>query len=194
MKITISGTPGSGKSTVAKQVAAALKLKYYTIGNFMREMAAGKGMSLLELSKRAEKERWVDTELDDMEKRLAKESDFVMDSRLGFHFIPRSIKIFLKVSRGEAARRIFNERRGTEKENLTLDKTRKNLKRRQESERLRFMKYYSLDVNNEGNYDLVIDTTHLSARVAFEKIIRFVTNYKNQKIKSENGKKKKKRN
>ena len=99
MIITISGKPGSGKSTVAELIAKRLSLKHYSIGNFMREIAKEKGISLLELGKIAEKERWVDDELDKRQIELGgREDGFVIDSRLGFHFIPKSVKIFLDVN------------------------------------------------------------------------------------------------
>ena len=46
MIITISGKPGSGKSTVAKEAAKKLKLKYYCIGDFQRKIARKKSISL----------------------------------------------------------------------------------------------------------------------------------------------------
>ena len=51
MIITISGTPGSGKSTVAKMIATKLGFKHYSTGDFMRQMAKERGISLEELSK-----------------------------------------------------------------------------------------------------------------------------------------------
>ena len=174
MKITISGKPGSGKSSVAKELSRILGLRYHSIGNIMRRMAQRRGMSLLELSKRAEKEKWVDAELDNEQRRLAKSRDFVLDSRLGFHFVPDSIKVYLGVSETEAAKRVFRDVRKIEVENTTLEITRKNLKRREESERLRYRKYYGVDADKKGNFDFIIDTTGLSVEKVVKKIIDFV--------------------
>ncbi len=60
MIITISGKAGSGKSTIAKQLAKKLGLKHYSTGDFMRQMAKDKGVSLLELSRIAEKDKSID--------------------------------------------------------------------------------------------------------------------------------------
>jgi len=172
MIITISGKPGSGKSTVAKLVAKRLKLKHYSIGDFMREIAKEKGISLLELGRVAEKKRWVDEELDKRQIELGKKEDnFVIDSRLGFHFIPKSIKVFLDVKLGEAAKRIFSCKRKGEKENLSLEKTMKNVKKRIRSERLRYKKYYGLDCYNRKHYDVVVDTSEIPAEVVSRKIV-----------------------
>ena len=54
MIITVSGTPGSGKSTIAKALAKNFRLKYFSSGDLMRNLAEKKGISLAELNKLAE--------------------------------------------------------------------------------------------------------------------------------------------
>ncbi len=177
MKITISGALGSGKSTVAKLVAKKLNLKHYSTGDFMREIAIKRKVTLLELSKLAETDPSVDKELDQRQIRLGQEEDnFIIDARLGWHFIPDSIKVFLNVADEEAARRIFAERRTDEKYNLTLKATLENIKQRRESETKRYQQYYMVNYFNLKNYDLVIDTTKLTAEKVTEKIVEFVQN------------------
>lgn len=175
MIITISGALGSGKSTVAKLVAQKLNLKHYSTGDFMREIAIKRGVTLLELSKLAEKDASVDKELDERQIRLGKEEeDFIIDARLGWHFIPNSIKVFLNVTDEEAARRVFAERRADEKYNITLEATLKNIKRRKESEIKRYQQYYGMNYFELKNYDLIIDTTTLTAVQVAEKIVKVV--------------------
>lgn len=160
MIITISGRPGSGKSVVAKRVAKALALDHVSAGDFMREMAAERGMSILELSRSAEKRDVIDREIDARTARLAEErSDFVMDARLGWRFAPRSVKVFLEVRPEIAAQRIYDARRGSEHENVTLDQTRAAIESRTESERKRYLSYYDLDYTDHSHYDLVVDTS-----------------------------------
>lgn len=175
MIITISGALGSGKSTVAKLVAQKLNLKHYSTGDFMREIAIKRGLTLLELGKLAEKDSSVDKELDERQIRLGKEEDnFIIDARLGWHFIPNSIKVFLNVADEEAARRVFAERRADEKYNTTLDVTLNNIKRRKESETNRYRQYYGVNYFDLKNYDLVVDTTKLTAEKVADKLIGFV--------------------
>ena len=91
MKITLGGTAGSGKSTAAKLLAKKLGYKHYSMGDFQREIAEEKGISLLELGKLEEKVKSLDEEVDQRQIELGrKEDNFVIDSRLGFHFIPNS--------------------------------------------------------------------------------------------------------
>jgi cytidylate kinase len=178
MIITISGDSGSGKSTVAKAVAEKLGYKFYSIGDFMGEIALEKGISLLELSKLAEKDRKIDEALDSKQIELGKKkSDFVIDSRLGWHFIPGSIKIYLSVNTNEAVKRIFSVKREDEKENISLSQTKKNIITRKESEKKRYMAYYGVDYFDESNYDFVIDTTNIPAKKVAERIVKFVKDF-----------------
>ncbi|MBT6774752.1 AAA family ATPase [Candidatus Woesearchaeota archaeon] len=175
MIITISGALGSGKSTVAKILVQKFNLKHYSTGDFMREIAAKREVTLLELSKLAETDRSVDKELDDYQIKLGKDEDnFIIDARLGWHFIPNSIKIFLDVTDEEAAKRIFKEGRTDEKYNTDLNATLENIKNRRASEIKRYLDYYNLNYYDHNNYDLVVDTTEIPAEEVAEKIIKFI--------------------
>ena len=177
MKITISGKPGTGKSTVARELALRLKIKHYSAGDFMRQMAEEKKISLLELSVIAEKDRSIDEELDQWQIGLNQEDDFVIDSRLGFHFIPGSVKIFLDGNDMTRARRILKDKIRNEA-NVTIEQTMANMKKRENSEQKRYKEYYDLDLDDKKHYDLVIDTTHITAEQVVEKIVEFLTKRK----------------
>jgi CMP/dCMP kinase len=172
MIIAISGMPGSGKSTLAKMVAEKLKLKYYYIGALMREVAKKNNMSLLELSSYAEKDKKVDAMLDNAQADLAiKEDNYVLDSRLGYHFLKKAFKVFVKVSDEEAAKRVFEAKRPEEKENTSIEETMKSLQQRHQSEVFRYKKHYGLNPFDDSNYDFVIDTTGLTPEEAGGRLI-----------------------
>lgn len=158
MRITISGKPGSGKSTVAKILARKLKLKYYSVGNIMKEIASELGISLIELNKISEQDNTLDNFLDSYQKQLNKRDNFILDSRLGFHFIKKSIKIFLDVDIKEAAKRIIKQKRDVEKAR-TIKEMETLLKKRIKSEVKRYKKLYNINHLNKNNYDIIIDTT-----------------------------------
>lgn len=190
MIISISGTPGSGKSTIGKEVAKKLKLKHYSLGDFTRKLAEKHKMSVLEYMKSAEKDENIDKEIDDVQIELGnKEDNFVIDSRLGYYFIPHSIKIFLKCSAKESAKRIFSDknslRKLSEKENITLKDTEETIKKRMETDRKRYKQYYGLDFMDEKGYDLVIDTTSIKPDEAVNKILKFVKEYEGHRKKQE---------
>ena len=175
MKIAIAGDAGSGKSSVAKLVAQKLGYSHYSIGDFMREIAAKRGISILELSRAAEKDETIDAELDDMQINLGKfEDNFVIDSRLGWHFVPDALKIFLKTDEKVSAERIFSDKRGEEHENTTAKETLENIKKRKESEIKRYREYYKLNPYELEHYDLIIDTTDMTIEKTAGKILEFI--------------------
>ncbi|MGV8168920.1 MAG: (d)CMP kinase, partial [Candidatus Nanoarchaeia archaeon] len=163
MKITISGTLGSGKSTVGKMLAEKLGYKYYTTGGFMRDMAEKRGITLKELSAVAEKDPLVDKEIDDYQINLGKKEDnFILEGRLGYYFIPSSTKIFIKCSDEIAAERVlkeFNEGSvARKKEGLVANKETilSDLRKRRESERKRYKELYNINHDDESNFDFVV--------------------------------------
>lgn len=126
----------------------------------MREMAAERDMSILELSRSAEEGDVIDREIDARTARLAEESsDFVIDARLGWHFVPDSVRVFLEVRPEVAAQRVYEAQRGSEHENVNLAQTRAAIESRTESERKRYLNYYDLDYTDHSHYDLVVDTS-----------------------------------
>ena len=162
--ITVSGKPGSGKSTVAKTLAVNLNLDHASAGDFMRQMAVERDITVLELSAVAEADGGaIDREIDARSRRLGEESDdFVIDARLAWHFIERSIKFFLDVRLGVAATRIFGDRRGKEAENVDVVATRAAVHSRLESETSRYREYYGIDWLDPRHFDLTVDTSALT--------------------------------
>lgn len=150
-------------------------LGHVSAGDFMREMAAERGMTILELSRSAEGGDSIDREIDARTVKLAEESDdFVMDARLGWHFVPDSVKVFLEVRPEEAARRIYRAQRGEEHENISLDDTRRAIELRTESEASRYQTYYGLDYSDHSNYDLVVDTSDKTVEEVVGAIVEHV--------------------
>ena len=173
MIITISGIAGSGKSTVAKLLAKKLNCKHYSVGDFMRQIAKERGLTLLELSKQAEKDKSIDIELDKKQIELGKKEDnFVIDARLGFHFIPNSIKVFLEVDINEAANRILKEKREHE-QYKDIQESIEKIKTRIASEDKRYREYYNVDYHNKNNYEIIIDTTKIKPEEIVEKILLY---------------------
>jgi len=175
MILTISGTPGSGKSTIAKLLVKELKLKHYSTGDFMREIAQKRKIDLMELSKLAEKDIAIDREIDAYAKKLGEtEDNFILDTRLGFHFIPQAIKIFLDASLDIRAHRVFKDQRPSEKAVKTIAEMKKQIQKRQDSEIKRYQKYYNLNPYDHKNFDLVVDTGHSNPEEIVKKILEFV--------------------
>lgn len=140
----------------------------------MREIAQKHKVTLLELSKQAETDKTIDLELDKRQTELGKKEDnFVIDSRLGFHFIPKSIKVFLDVNLNEAANRILKEKRQHEHYKDIQDSINK-IKTRINSENKRYKEYYNIDYHDTNNYDIIIDTTDIKPDKIINSIIKII--------------------
>ncbi|MDO8555553.1 MAG: (d)CMP kinase [Nanoarchaeota archaeon] len=176
MIITIAGDIGSGKSTVAKLLASRLQFKHYSTGDFMREMAVKEGISLLELSARAEKDRAVDKLLDGRQERLGKvEDNFVLDARLGWLFIPQSVKIYLKVAPKVGALRVLQRSQANkskaEQNDQSFRQVYQQMVVRRAFENERYQKWYHVCQDDPKNYDVIIDTSTKSPRQIVLEII-----------------------
>jgi cytidylate kinase len=177
MIITISGMAGAGKGTVGRMLAERLHYNYYSMGDLRRKMALDRGMTIEEFNKLGEKESFTDVDADNYQKELAtKEDNFIMEGRLSYHFIHDSLKIFLYVDAGVAAARIYNDKspnRLNQKNVKNLDEQLKLTVERNASDKLRYKKYYGIkDFTDKKNFDVYIDTTHLTPEQVIDRILK----------------------
>jgi cytidylate kinase len=183
MIITINGKPGSGKSSVAKLLAERLHLEYIDIGDIRRRAAREKGMTLEEYNKWGETTTESDKPVDDLLMRIGKEKDaMVISGRTAFHFIPHSIKILLDVDMHIAAQRIFNDKKISERNEThdvaSIASIEQSLHERMRSDMTRYKKYYDLDVYDQAQYDLVINTSSISIEQTYENIAAYLQKQK----------------
>lgn len=167
IQISITGEPGCGKTTVAKIVCQHLGSEYTSTGSIQREIAAQMGITTLDLNKLAETDPSIDEKIDSHTRALADSGRSVLvDSRLAWRFLPRSLKVFLVCPPSVAASRVFDQNRANESY-PTKEAAIAALIARYDSEKARFAKYYGANLANLRNYDLVIDTAVASpAQVA----------------------------
>jgi CMP/dCMP kinase len=171
--VTIAGTACSGKSTLAKLLADRLGYKHYSIGGIRREIARSKGISLEELNRlSASGEEDTDTPVDEQFRQLGEaEDNFVADCRTGFHFIPHSIKILLDADKEVRAQRLF-QRESVGEHPTSLEHAREMIETHMKSERLRYMKYYGVNIWDKHHYDLVLDSTTKTPEELVEDVLR----------------------
>ena len=176
MIITISGTLGSGEKSVAMMLARKLKMSHHSGGKFIRNIAERKDIPLEDFTKMAEKDTSIDVELDHKiaEDGITKDN-FILDAKLGFHFIPKSVIIFLDANFDERVRRKFMRDIRNEL-NVTQESVANKLRRIHESDKKRFLEKYNVDFTDPKNYNLIIDTTYLSLQEVADKIEKFLKN------------------
>lgn len=157
--ISIAGELGSGKSTVSNYLITKIDYKIFSAGILFREMAQQLGMTPKEFNVFIEKDPHFDNHVDDtIIKKGKEESNIIFDSRMAWHFVPDSFKIYLYVDVDTATERIMNDTKRVNETYKDFETARQNIIERRQSEVLRYSNFYHVDVNDYRNYDLIIDT------------------------------------
>jgi cytidylate kinase len=166
--ITLSGKPGSGKSSTADRVAEMLSYTRYSSGDYVRRITHKQKITLQEFNKRAESKPEMDHQIDEQLRKLRDHSDIVIDSRLGFYWIPESFKVYLDLDNDVAVARIFKDanfntlRSESGEGSQSMDDVMDQVEERMRSERTRFKKLYGVNPYSIEHFDLVIDTARHS--------------------------------
>ena len=170
--ITLTGDLGSGKSSIAKELVRKLNMQKYSTGAAQRRIADKRGVTTTELNLIAEKDPTIDKEIDSVFKDLAnQEDDYIVDSRLAWHFLPESFKVYLAVDPLIAAERIVNDETRDKEKYQCVEDALKHIVSRRESEVTRFQRVYGIDITEPSNFDLVINTSNLALEDAVKEII-----------------------
>ncbi|MCA9359720.1 AAA family ATPase [Candidatus Kaiserbacteria bacterium] len=163
--ITLSGKPGSGKSSTADKVAELLNYTRHSSGDMVRQILAKSHMTLEEYNQKAETDHDLDDKVDEQLRALRDKKDIVVDSRLGFYWIPESFKVYLDLDLEIATARIFKDtvsnsmRKAVGTSSSSLSDVSRQVKERMLNEQSRFKAMYGVDPYNKNNFDFVIDTS-----------------------------------
>ena len=173
MIITITGKPCSGKGTVAKEFCKKYNFEYICTGDMFREYAKKLGYdNILTFQEEDPRVKEVDNIVDSSIEQLGKtkiNNNILIDSRLAWHFIPNSFKVFIDVNKTVAGERLIEANRETEKTS-SLNEAIKQLETRWQVENDRYMELYHTNNLDLSNYDFVIDSSDLSPSQISEKI------------------------
>ncbi|MCQ2970749.1 cytidylate kinase [Methanobrevibacter gottschalkii] len=154
MIITIGGLAGTGTTTLAEVLSEKLNVPYISAGFIFREMAAERGMSVLEFSEFAEGNAEIDKEIDKRQAEKAKSSDnLILEGRLSAFFVENAdLKICLMTPFEVRSKRI------AQREGKSVDVAKNEIIIREESESLRYKEIHNIDIRNMEIYDLIINT------------------------------------
>jgi cytidylate kinase len=163
MHITITGNLGSGKSTVGRLLSEKYNFEVYSTGKVQRELAKQMNLSTLELNQLMMNDRKYDHMIDDETARISRENRdkrIIFDSRLAWHFVEHSFKVFVTVNLDVAAQRIMNDQRGSVEKYSSIEEAKALLAERAKTECVRYKEIYNLNYMDFTNYDLIIDGTY----------------------------------
>jgi len=164
--ITIDGPSGAGKGTLAYYIAQTLDIPAYSAGDFFRQLAKEKNLTVEQLSKQADKQTDIKVDKRTLEKGL--EQNCVIESRISSWVLGTysDLKIYVTADLEERARRTARDleegQREAEQQVTDPKKVKKKIKDRDKDNKQRYSKYYGIDVEKLQMYDLIIDNTEMN--------------------------------
>lgn len=165
--IIISGEACTGKTTVGRALAAKLGFDFHSAGNHARAFARERHqLDVHAFQDLCAANPEIDRQLDEdfrqhIQASLDRGLGMVVDFRMGAHFFPTAMSIYLKASPAVVIRRLAG--RGDEAFDQLLER---NVKARR-----RLIEIYGYDYAAEANYRHVIDTDNMTAGQIVERVI-----------------------
>ena len=158
MVVTIAGPHGTGKSTYAKIIAKQFKLRYVSAGQFFRDLAKQKGVSLEELSRQAANSQEIDRLIDERSAAEAAKGNVVVEGQLAAWMAKdqAQVRIYLKAPEEVRIGRIAN------RDHLDYEVARRQPLEREEIQRDRYKRYYGIDIDDLSLYNIVVETGNRS--------------------------------
>jgi len=177
MLITVTGLPGTGKTTVVKLLAENLQYPWYSMGDLRGEMAMKHNMTIDAWNTYGETHPETDAEIDEKLRELGStKTDAVIDGRLAWHFIPNAFHILLTSNDDTAVKRIMKSKqegvRSDEPGYTSEKEAREIIHARTASDVRRYQKYYQLDFLDPTHYHLIFDTSDKTAEQSVAEILK----------------------
>ncbi len=155
MRITVSGLPGSGTTSLARHLAATNHYTLISAGEVFRQMAKEKNLDIAEFATIAEQNPSIDKEIDARQREIAEgQDDIIAEGRLsGWCVRNADLKIWIQASMECRVERIFS-RDTLEDMETALSLTRE----REASEARRYKEYYSIKIDDLSPYHIVLNS------------------------------------
>jgi len=167
--VTISGQPGSGKSTVAQLLQKRLGIKYIYSGELFRQLAYQHNMTLEQFGKYCEHHREIDEELDVKQLEQLRKGNVILEGRIAGWIAHKNkisaVKILLIADLETRTRRILKREKGE------FEVRKKEIQEREKSEAKRYLHYYGIDIKDTSIYDIVIDTAEKTPEEIVDSIL-----------------------
>lgn len=157
MRITVSGLPGSGTTSLSRYLAEHHGFTMISAGEVFRQLAKEHNLTLAEFGRLAEQDPAFDKMIDARQKEIAEKQDnIIVEGRLSGWMVPQAdVKIWLHAPIGCRIKRIATRDEVTDErtaEALTLE--------REACEAGRYRSYYDIDINDLRIYHMVLDSEH----------------------------------
>lgn len=149
---------------MAKILSRTLEFEYLSTGQMHRKIAEEYGVDALALNKIASKDESIDDRIDGYLRSLNEsDKDLIIDSRMAWHFVKDTFKIYLEVHSEVGADRVLGDKgRISEPTYQGRESALAILKARKSSENERFFEKYKVRCDDLSNYDITINTSDSS--------------------------------
>ena len=174
MLLTVSGPPGSGKSTTAGLLADRFDLEHVSGGDIFRQLADERGYTPLEFNKLAEENDEIDRDLDRRLREIAiREDDLVLESRLAGWLAgdQADFRFWLDAPASVRGERI------AEREEKDPVRATEETRAREASEVQRYEEYYGIDIRDLTIYDLSVNTARWEPDAVLDMFVTAVEEY-----------------
>ena len=176
MHITLTGNLGSGKSTICKLLEQQYGYEIFSTGKVIRQIADDLEISVLEMNELMSKDHKYDHMIDDKTAQISRENpdkNILFDSRLAWHFVEKSFKVFLSVDLAEAARRVYADASRGEVESYQSEAdAAEQLAARAANEDARYEELYGIHYFDFENYNLILDSSYAKPDVIAALLMR----------------------
>jgi cytidylate kinase len=157
MRITVSGLPGSGTTSLARYLSEKHQYDLISAGEVFRQMAREHDMDLAEFGTLAEHEPSFDKMIDERQKEIARSQDnIVVEGRLSGWMVPDAdLKIWLNAPVSCRVKRI--QFRDVVSDEETAKCT---TEEREKCEAIRYQMYYQINIADLSPYHMVLNSEH----------------------------------
>ena len=172
-KVTISGHPGSGTSTLVEGLSKHFSWTSINGGQIFRNEAKERNMTLAQFGKLCSDDETVDLTLDEkLRAHILDNVTNIIESRLAgwwaYKLKSDCVRIWLNVSEQERARRV------TIREGTTIDEAISANKARLLVDNERYQKMYGLTPDDPTPYTHIIDATDITAEEVLGETIKIL--------------------
>ena len=157
MRITVSGLPGSGTTSLSQYLTERHGFSMISAGEVFRQLAKEHNMDLARFGELARQDASYDKMIDARQKEIAEQrDDIIVEGRLSGWMVPgANLKIWLFAPIGCRIKRIVS------RDQIADEKTAEKITiEREQCEAGRYHSYYNIDINDLSIYHIVLNSEH----------------------------------
>ncbi len=172
-KITISGHPGSGTSTLVTKLTDKYGWTSINGGQIFRDEAENRNLSLADFGKLCSEDEMVDRELDETLKDIILKNDIdIVESRLAgwwaYELGSQCVRLWLAVSDEERANRV------SKREKIPFEQALQENTQRSQRDAERYLKMYAITPEQSEPYTHVVDATDIDIDEVFSRVVEIL--------------------